>query len=277
MYINPTWRILTIGDGDLSFSVSLLKHYNPTQLTATVFDEYHNLEAKYGKQYWQNLHDAGCQVLTGFDVTKPNTWGNLIKQSFDVVIFQFPLVPAFTSHKQYQNRGAIYKNKKLSINILNRQLLRKYLQHCFTFFLDTKGENLAYITSKEVKPYSHWNIESSIVKATNINYIGKTPFDIRRFPDYKIRNVDRDKHVKSTTSYSYIYSIKTLESLNLKNIMIDKSRSKKHYCHLCKVGPFGSEKDKNAHEITSKHQKMLAFEEEWEILLNEENSLAGDE
>ena len=39
MHINPNWRILTVGDGDLSFSHALLTHYHPKQLTATVFDD----------------------------------------------------------------------------------------------------------------------------------------------------------------------------------------------------------------------------------------------
>jgi len=54
MYINPNWRILTIGDGDLSFSNALLQHYAPTQLTATIYDPLATLENKYGDDFYKN-------------------------------------------------------------------------------------------------------------------------------------------------------------------------------------------------------------------------------
>mgnify|MGYP000046988277 CR=1 FL=1 len=48
MYIDPKWRVLTVGDGDLSFSASLLKNYQPQQLTATIYDSKGSLDEKYG-------------------------------------------------------------------------------------------------------------------------------------------------------------------------------------------------------------------------------------
>ncbi len=262
MHINPAWRILTIGDGDLSFSASLAKYHKPAKLTATVFDCAETLDSKYGysyKQSRQNLEQLGCEVLMGFDVTKPQTWGDLVKHSFDLVIFQFPLIPAFSSKAEFEQQG------KYSKNVLNRWLLRNYLQNCFAYFLDEQGENIACITSKDVKPYSHWNIETSIIRDTNINYLGKVFFDIRSFPQYQIRNVDRDKHVKATTCFTYVYSTHKKPSA-MKHIIEPDSKQHRYYCPLCKAGPFGSEQDTKAHQNTVRHQRMLAFEKEWVAL-----------
>ena len=74
MYLNPNWRILTVGDGDLSFSLSLFTHYRPCQLTATIFDSQPVLAAKYQQEQLMRLRELGCLVLTGFDVTQPETW-----------------------------------------------------------------------------------------------------------------------------------------------------------------------------------------------------------
>lgn len=262
MYINPDWRILTVGDGDLSFSASLLKHYQPAHLTATAFDQQAVLTAKYGSKYIDELTQQGCQILTGFDVTDCQSWGGLKQHDADVVIFQFPLVPAFSSFAQYQQQCA-----NSSVNMLNRFLLRRYLLHCFEFFLAENGANLAFITSKEVKPYSHWNVEEAIIKKTAINYIGKMPFDIAKFPDYKIRNVDRDKHVKSTTSYTYVYSSKPYQEIDTTKLNIAPYIRQNNYCALCKVGPFSNEIDKKNHENSKKHQQMLAFDTEWSLFL----------
>ncbi|MGJ8691229.1 MAG: Rossmann-like fold-containing protein [Thalassotalea sp.] len=264
MYINPAWRILTIGDGDLSFSASLFKHHQPEKVVATVFDNEQTLVAKYGSTYLDVLNKTKCQVITGFDVTKPETWRELSHHSFDVVIFQFPLIPAFSSFEQYQQQC-----DKRSVNVLNRQLLRQYLIHCFEYFLDNKGENLAFITSKDVKPYSHWNIEKGIIRKTDVNYLGKIPFEIAMFPDYQVRNVDRDKHVKPTTSYTYIYSKNVNQKLPINDLVIKKQQYGDNYCELCKVGPFNHAFDQQNHEQTKKHQKMQRFEHEWSQWLAE--------
>jgi hypothetical protein len=280
MYINPNWRILTIGDGDLSFSASLMKNYQPRTLTATILDELSTLVTKYGDDnHYQALVMAGCQVITGFDVTEETSWKNLVLNQFDLVIFQFPLIPAFTSEQEFSNQC-----NNVSINTLNRRLLRKYLQHSFRYFLDEAGEQLAYISSKEVKPYSQWNIETSLVMRTDLAYLGKAKFDIDDFPGYKIRNVDRDKHVKDTLGFTYIYTNNDiaeakesqleqhfassvdnkllLKDKNVKVLSNDEQQSH-HLCHVCHTGIFTNEADKQFHFSSKKHQQMARYDKQW--------------
>jgi 25S rRNA (uracil2634-N3)-methyltransferase len=277
MYIDPKWRILTVGDGDLSFSASLLKHHQPKQLTATIYDSETCLQEKYGDDYYQQLQHENCQVIAGFDVTDKTTWGNLNKKSFDLIIFQFPLLPAFSSKQAFQAQC-----KKMSVNTLHRGLLRKYLLNCFEYFLDDDGVKLALITSKNVKPYLQWNIERSLTQHTDINYIGRFSFDISKFPDYKVRNVDRDKHVKTTQGTTYIYS---KESIEYCKAIYDKdineyitynrpSRVPEHKkCQACNTGTFANERDKQMHLATKKHQKMFEYEEQWSYFLQQENQI----
>jgi len=278
MYIDPKWRVLTVGDGDLSFSASLLKHHQPQQLTATVYDSKACLQEKYSDDYYQQLQQENCQVITDFDVTDKNTWGELSKKSFDVVIFQFPLLPAFTSEQAYQAQCQNY-----SVNTLHRALLRQYLLNCFEYFLNDNGAKLALITSKNVKPYLQWNIEKSLIRSTDINYIGRFYFDITKFPGYKIRNVDRDKHVKSTQGTTYIYSRESIEHCKtiLDNVSDDyiiynqKSRVPEHKtCQICRTGAFANERDKQMHFATKKHQHMSNYEQQWLLFLqqNETNN-----
>jgi len=39
MYLNPDWTILTVGDGDLSFSNALYRHIKPKKLVASTYDD----------------------------------------------------------------------------------------------------------------------------------------------------------------------------------------------------------------------------------------------
>jgi hypothetical protein len=275
MYIDPKWRVLTVGDGDLSFSASLFKHHQPQQLTATIYDSQACLQEKYGDEYYQQLQQENCQVITGFDVTDKNTWGKLNNKSFDVVIFQFPLLPAFSTVQDYQSQC-----QQFSVNTLHRALLRQYLLNCFAYFLNDSGAKLAFITSKNVKPYLQWDIEKSLIRNTDINYIGRFYFDITKFPGYKVRNVDRDKHVKTTQGTTYIYSREsidtckaTLENNSDEYITYNrKSRVPEHKtCQICRTGAFASERDKQLHLATKKHQKMYEYEQQWSSFLQQEN------
>lgn len=278
MFIKPNWRILTIGDGDLSFSASLWQAFNPKQLTATVFDSQQTLEDKYQQHAIEQLKKAPQQsLLFSFDVTQPATWGTLKQQQFDLVIFQYPLIPAFEDPLYFHKRGDI------SINTLNRLLLRQYLIHCAEYFLDPQGEQLCYITSKDVKPYSEWNIENSLNQGLKqIPYLGSMPFDITQFPGYKIRNVDRDNHVKDTHGMTYVWGSQAEQTVEREddqtNILIEgaggrdkalfeilegKSHQNEGCCEMCKAGPFVSTSDKALHEQTKKHRLMQQYEQQY--------------
>ncbi|GIC75701.1 class I SAM-dependent methyltransferase [Moritella sp. F3] len=260
MHINPNWRILTIGDGDLSFSNALLQHYAPAQLTATIFDPLATLENKYGDDFYKKLLAHNCQVLTGFDITKPETWSEIKHHSFDLVIFQFPLVPGFTSKTEFNDKCA-----GIGINTLNRRLLRQFLINSSEQLLDPTGPQLCYITSKDVKPYSEWNIQHSLIRNTDIHFLGEMNFDIANFPGYRIRNVDRDKHVKDTKGITYVWSLRPANQLAqaLSSQLTPSTILGDDCCHYCQAGPFTSDQHRESHESSRKHLRMQDFEQQW--------------
>ncbi|MCG6202279.1 class I SAM-dependent methyltransferase [Psychromonas antarctica] len=255
MMINKKWRILTIGDGDLSFSKALLIH-QPASLTATVYDSLATMSGKYGDLFYQQLKLENIPILFEFDVCNPTSWMGLEKNSFDLVIFQFPLLPAFRSFSEYKQCA-----DKLNINTLNRRLLRDFLINSFSYFIDPNGQQLCFITSKDVKPYRQWNIENALHLNTDINYLGSMPFDIKMFPGYKIRNVDRDKHVKDTKGVTYVWSRlkrhSIIDKLNPAQFLGD------NYCTACRAGPFTTELDSMQHNKSIKHKQMMELERLW--------------
>lgn len=265
MIIKPNWRILTIGDGDLSFSLSLNKHHCPLQLTATIFDSIDELSSKYGLTHFDELTLSGSKVITGVDIMQPKSWKGMPKHAFDLVIFQFPLIPGFKSKEEFAKRC-----DGISTNTLNRLLLRTFLENSFAHFLDPKGEQLAFITSKDVKPYREWNIEQSLINNLDLFYLGSMPFDITLFPDYKIRNVDRDKHVKDTSGLTYVWSKKPEHVLRPQ---LDRPRYlKDDCCGMCRIGPFENAMDWEAHKASKKHLLMMDYEKQWLNLLSTEST-----
>lgn len=262
MKIEKHWRVLTIGDGDLSFSASIASHLAPNTLVATAFDDKVALVNKYSNKFITDLIDLNVPVITGFDVTKSNTWDDLPLNCFDLVIFQFPLVPNNVTYLQHQDNQSIG-----SSNTINRWLLHQYLANCFEHFLAKDGQRLAMITSKDVKPYRQWNIETSIVKGLACDYIGQCDFNFNDYPNYQIRNVDRDKFVKETRAISYFYSDINQLSFSEKLIIPDYCNDPE-YCPLCRVGPIKSHNDWSAHNQSKRHVQMSHFEQQWLFQLN---------
>ncbi|HEY7865502.1 MAG TPA: class I SAM-dependent methyltransferase [Psychromonas sp.] len=255
MIIKKEWRVLTVGDGDLSFSNALLSH-QPAALTATVYDSLATMSAKYGDHFQQQLSAKKIPLIFEFDLTNPKSWIGLQKNSFDLVIFQFPLLPAFRSFSEYQERG-----KDVNFNTLNRRLLRRFLVNSFKHFLDPDGQQLCFITSKDVKPYREWNIENSLHLQTDINYLGSINFEIADFPGYKIRNVERDKFVKDTKGTTYVWSSKKQHHISaaLQGALYQED----NLCSACRAGPFIRQEDRINHNQSKRHTQMMEFERLW--------------
>ena len=263
MYLKPNWRVLTIGDGDLTFSYSQKKYHPLQSITASVLDDKYTLSEKYLKNGIAGLESFKSEIIYQLDVTNKQTWPLKLSGQIDLVIFQFPLVPAAKNYTEYQ--------QGMNQNLVNRHLLYRYLRACFTTILDPNGARLAYITSKEVKPYSHWQIETDLTRDSEITYIGKQSFIYADFPEYQIRNVDRDKQVKDTKGFIYAYSDKK-ENNEIAASFTGFKYSQENHCPLCRVGPFTSEENRERHLLSRKHQKLAGYQIDWfEFLKRIEN------
>jgi sulfur relay (sulfurtransferase) DsrF/TusC family protein len=277
MVINKEWSVLTIGDGDLSFSRSIFDNFQPKKLTATVLDSVTELTNKYGSENLDYLLQQSngtlslvdCQVITEFDITNSDNIHQLTKE-YDLVIFQFPLVPNFSSQGEFQQRTKSCTQSSeqvLSINTINRRLLRLFLINSFDCLLAQDGAQLAYISSKDVKPYTDWDIEYSLTKWTELDCVGSMEFITEQFPGYKIRNVDRDKHVKDTASLTYVWTsnknrdvaLELLPTMTpLPTLFGDLG------CDICHAGPFETEQEKISHLAGKKHKRMSEYEVQWQ-------------
>ncbi|MBD1391258.1 DUF2431 domain-containing protein [Neiella sp. HB171785] len=266
MIIQPDWRILTIGDGDLSFSRSLWLNHQPQALCATTYDSVAAIEDKYGLEHWRaldQLQQQGlpCQVINQVDVTEPKSWAGITLHHFDLVVFQFPLVPAIGSAENYQQL-----QQHLSINTLNRRLLHLYLKHSFESFLDPAGQQLACITSKDVKPYRDWGLEYAVGRHLPAEFIGVCDFQAADFPGYQMRNVDRSGQVKETAARTFYWSTRTQPKL--RQALTMPAYLQANYCQMCRSGPFATEQDWQAHRASKRHQQLQAFDQQWDYYLS---------
>ncbi|GAA6185463.1 DUF2431 domain-containing protein [Aliiglaciecola sp. 2_MG-2023] len=267
MYLDKDWRVLTVGDGDLSFSWSIFKDLAIKNVTASVLDDKDTLTSKYSKNQLANLHAHGVKVLHELDICNQSSFSSSLHHAFDLIIFQFPLIPAFSNKAEFDTKGKLHKNT------LNRLLIWRFLQHSFDYFLDPKGRQLAYITSKDVKPYSHWNIENLNPVPEQINFLGYMTFQPTDFPRYQLRNVDRDKILKSTASKTYVWGSKNIDYSELN--LTPSSKHQANCCSLCGKGPFSADKDWQEHCSSSFHLRLAGYEQLWQSYLNHKEQTQG--
>ena len=273
MQINKAWRIVTIGDGDLSFSLALTKAFPGICVCSTVLDSDLQLREKYQKNAIDELTIKGHQVVFNTDITQPETLHESIKNKgvnlFDLAIFQFPLVPNAGARQPGQSW-----HQGSDSNLLNRKLLRDFLKHSYDYLLAPNGAQLCYITSKDVKPYCDWNIEC-LGEPGPMQYVGSMPFNPGKFSGYRVRNVDRDKQVKSTAANTYVWSgsERTNDSANTESLGLKPPKPEVHqYCRLCDMGPIEDEQDWLNHLNSRQHKRRSAYQHAWEeYLLNEKD------
>lgn len=270
MYLPNDCRVITIGDGDLSFSRSLLSHLKPANLIASTYDSAEVLTNKYTRNALYDLQSQGVKTRHSVDITDLSTIPSEMLGFADIVIFNHPLVPTQKSFAQYQ------KQRDKTANLLNRDLLYCFLQNCFAHLLRPEGERLCYITTKSVKPYSHWHLETSLtigaqtlesdmtsspIERGEYQYLGNEPFDISMFKQYQVRNVDRDKCVKHEASDVYVYSDNLNHPISAR--LLPFKYNQKGYCPLCRKGPFANESDWALHQQTRIHKAQADYHQAW--------------
>ena len=125
---NPRWigpysdrqNILVVGDGDLSFSLSLVLATGGSNVTATTFDTRPELYDKYASApaTVRSLQQAGATVLHGIDATKLDEyeWDG---EKFDRIVFNFPHVGGATKEDLLRNQALLREFFSSSKEILS--------------------------------------------------------------------------------------------------------------------------------------------------------------
>ncbi|XP_058111493.1 uncharacterized protein At4g26485-like [Magnolia sinica] len=145
-HYSSTQRILLVGEGDFSFSLSLAHAFrSATNMVATSLDSQESLADKYnyGIGNVRELEELGCLVLHGIDATKMSEHFFLRTQRFDRIVYNFP-------HVGFQYReGSNYQIE------LNKQLVKGFLKNA-KILLRKNGE--IHISHKTGDPYDQWNL-----------------------------------------------------------------------------------------------------------------------
>eukprot|EP01029_Cantina_marsupialis_P029180 TRINITY_DN779910_c0_g1_i1.p1 TRINITY_DN779910_c0_g1~~TRINITY_DN779910_c0_g1_i1.p1 ORF type:complete len:414 (+),score=85.62 TRINITY_DN779910_c0_g1_i1:37-1242(+) len=170
----PNHDILVIGDGDMSFSLSLASAIGGKKLVATTYDCKKILMEKYGASGVASnvkcLLETGATVLHRVDGTNLQDCKPLIVKGkprrFNNIIFNFPHLGG-SSDEDVEN---------------NKQLLRDFFHSARPFLKPTIGE--VHVALRNTSFYDAWKIGE---QANGFGYIKKSalPFKSSDFPGFE--------------------------------------------------------------------------------------------
>jgi 25S rRNA (uracil2634-N3)-methyltransferase len=192
-YYKASHNILTLGDGDLSFSCSLMnlvqtKQNNPRNLDCHLFATTHEPRDRLLRVYPQfqtilgELARGGAHARHEVDATvlEPSFPRAEYQHFFDFIIWNFPCIR--------MPRGADGQVEELEAN---KSLLKHFFGNCAYLLkeqsVSCKGGEV-HVTHKTIEPFSWWRIES-IAEECGLRCVGRVVFDKYLYPGYVNKKV----------------------------------------------------------------------------------------
>ncbi|CAK4231600.1 unnamed protein product [Aphanomyces euteiches] len=176
--IQPSNKVLTLGDGNFSFSLALLKYLTDTsQLVATSHESRDTVVETYpdSETILSRLHDAGATVHHGIDATDAAAMKAAFNgATFDRVIWNFPCVR--------MPDGADGQNNEMDEN---KALLEAFFRAVATV-LAPGGE--VHVTHKTKPPFGQWGIVG-LAEGNGLTHAGSVVFDRCLYPGYSNKKV----------------------------------------------------------------------------------------
>ena len=165
-------NILLVGEGDLSFTLSLLHDHGCANLTSTTYDSESSLIEKYPHVVFaiQQIKDEDQTVLHGVDAQRLSSNKELKKKApFDRIIFNFPHTGGISTDVNRQVRA-------------NQALLSAFFQSAITTLREPSGTIL--VTLFESEPYTLWNVRD-LARHAGLVVLRSWKFEKDVYPLYK--------------------------------------------------------------------------------------------
>ncbi|MCJ1275627.1 hypothetical protein MMC21_003430 [Puttea exsequens] len=195
---SPNDRVLLVGEGDFSFSHSLLESHACTHLIATSYDEKSMVSAKYPQSahHVRAIEDEeDCKVICGVDATRlgkvgaSDGGGKAVKRGgFDKVAFNFPHVGGLTKdvnrqvrYNQGRRRSRGPSEEDVARTDACLELLVGFLNSAIPLLA---AEGSIIVTIFEGEPYDLWNVKD-LARHAGLKVEKSFAFQPSAYPGYK--------------------------------------------------------------------------------------------
>jgi len=189
-------RILTIGDGNLSFSLALASELGGAKITATTFDTRDAVVTKYpeGDGVIRTLRSLGARVFHGVDGTKLEEFGNTVAGPFDRIVFNYPHVGGSTQEDV----------------LVNRELLTGFFRSAAARLAPASEGGAAgeiHVTLRKTPFYDSWKIHD-LAREAGLVLAKEFPFEGAKFAGYEPRRTSPAVREAPSTEGARVYTFR---------------------------------------------------------------------
>lgn len=177
-HYSSSQRILLVGEGNYSFSISLAKSFGSAHnIVATSLDSLWDLGNKYSDAVGNvsQLQNMGGLVLSGLDATQMKDHHFLTFQRFDRIVYNFP-------HVGFRFPEADARQIKM-----NKELVKGFLRNAKALLEKDIGE--IHVTHKNGYPYYKWDLVKQ-AQETGLVLHETMPFYRHKYPGYSNKRAD---------------------------------------------------------------------------------------
>ncbi|KAK6506822.1 hypothetical protein TWF481_005282 [Arthrobotrys musiformis] len=206
----PTSSLLLIGEGDFSFTNSLIAssppHISPSTVITTTTNDTEALTVEkypHAEETISRLKQQEHKLVFSLDITK-RLPKSVSSNTYNCIIFNFPHVGGLSTHLDRQIRS-------------NQELILSFFKSCIPLLsqdggIDDKGGNIV-VTLFTGKPYDDWNLRE-LAKSVGLECVRSFKFDAAVYAGYRhvrtigFREREGDWKGEERGARSFVFAVK---------------------------------------------------------------------
>jgi len=210
LYRRERRRLLTVGDGDFSFSLALARAFGGEGVVATSYETRESLESIYGESCARTLEalaETGATVAHGVDAsaldeTLPEKCRG---EKYDCIVWNFPCVARAADGTAQEAALNGFDARSAEELEANRALVESFVSGASSYLVPEKGE--IHITHK-VGMQCDWSISKAASSCQNseLTCAGAVVFDRMSYPAYKPRKALVAKSFPVTDARTFVFT-----------------------------------------------------------------------
>lgn len=189
--------VLTVGDGDLSFSLALSKVLGAKSVVATTYESRNSIIASYpdtGKSNIEQLTLQGTELYHGVDANDLlSTLSIPTDRKFDYVVFNFPCIATEVAGEDGQSEEMSINQRLLTRFGLGAQQL-----------INPGG--FVHVSHKTKAAFKHWGVTRFVCEESDLKCLGAIVFDRCAYPGYVNRKARDRKSFPATDAVTYVFT-----------------------------------------------------------------------
>ncbi|CAK8534197.1 unnamed protein product [Lathyrus sativus] len=197
MHYHSSHKILLVGEGDFSFSLSLARAFgSAVKMVATSLDSRETLVLKYrsASSNLIELESLGCTIFHNVDAYNMTQHHYLKNECFDRIIFNFP------------HAGFVYRESNVFQILLHRRLVSGFLKSA-KYMLTLLGE--IHVSHKTSHPFCIWDVKG-LAKNEGLMFIEEVDFQQSYYPGYRNKRgsglqCDQSFPIRKSSTFKFSY------------------------------------------------------------------------